>query len=240
MFSTNCLISIMCQPGLPPAHDLFEGVVDYDIAMCLQFLSKKEKWFSYESLNVRVKSFPGESSNKPNSIPNNGAKLGGHAAQNRWLLRFLPILLHDKIKDADNAVWKLILLLRELVEFVCAPRLSDSQVAYMKVLIEELFPHVSLRPKHHYLLHYADLTLQFGPLIHTWTMRFESKHSYFKRCIRSSKNFRNVKSLAERHQLFQTYQSQGGLFKPQLLVSDSTNFYLKLYDGDIRGAVADF
>lgn len=27
----------VCQPGLPPclAHDLFEGVVDYDVALCL-------------------------------------------------------------------------------------------------------------------------------------------------------------------------------------------------------------
>lgn len=61
----------ICQPGLPPclAHDLFEGVVDYDLAMCLQFLIKTEKWFSYEVLNARLKAFPGESSNKLNAIP---------------------------------------------------------------------------------------------------------------------------------------------------------------------------
>ena len=146
---------------------LFEGVVDYDVVMCLQFLIKTKKWFSYESLNNRLKSFPGESSNKPNSIAKKGA------AQNRWLLRFLPILVHDKI-DADNVVWQLVLLLRELVEIVWAPSLSGSQIAYMKVLIkeyvsmrQELLPHVNLRPKHHYLLHYVDLSLQFGPLIHT-------------------------------------------------------------------------
>lgn len=69
----------VCQPGLPPclAHDLFEGVVDYDLAMCLQCLIKEEQWFSYESLNDRLKLFPGESSNKPNAIPNKGKKLGG-------------------------------------------------------------------------------------------------------------------------------------------------------------------
>lgn len=71
-------------------------------------------------------------------------------------------------------------------------------------------------------------------------MRFESKHSYFKRCIRSSKNFRNVtKSLAERHQLFRAYQSHGSLFS-QVQVSDSNSFYLELYDDGIRAAVADF
>lgn len=138
-------------------------------------------------LNDRLKLFPSESSNKPNAILNKGKKLGGHAAQNRWLLRFLPILVNDRIEDADNAVWQLVLLLRELVEFVCAPSLSETQIVYMKLLTEEyvemrqeVFLHSNLRPKHHYLLHYADLSLQFGPLIQNWTMCFESKHSYFK------------------------------------------------------------
>lgn len=108
-------------------------------------------------------------------------------------------------------------------------------------LRQELFPRIPLRPKHHYLLHYADLTLQFGPLIHTWTMRFESKHSYFKRCIRASKNFRNVtKSLADRHQLFQAYQSTGTLFGPQVHVSDSTRFYPELYGQNIQTVVEEF
>lgn len=123
-------------------------------------------------------------------------------------------------------------------------RLSESQIAYIKVLIEkyvemrqELFPHVNLRPKHYY----ADLTLQFAPLIHTWTMRHESKHSYFKGCIRSSKNLKNVtKSLAHRHQLFQAYQGCGSLFGPQVQFSGSTSFYPDLYDRVIRKAVADF
>ena len=34
--------------------------------------------------------------------------------------------------------------------------------------------------------HYASLTLKFGPLMHLWTMRLESKQSYFERCIRYS------------------------------------------------------
>lgn len=113
----------------------------------------------------------------------------------------------------------------------------------MKVLIEEyvemrqqLFPHANLRPKHHYLLHYADLTLQFGPLIHTWTMRFESKHI----AISKGASGQVGKSLAHRHQLFQAFQSSGNLFSQKVQVSDSTSFYPELYDSSIREAVADF
>lgn len=111
----------LCQPGLPPclAHNLF----DCDIAMCLQILIKMKKWFSYKSLNDRLKSFPGESSHKPNAIPNKG------------VLVIEAIVAHDRIEETDSAIRQLVLLLRELAEFVCAPRLSDSQIAYMKVLI---------------------------------------------------------------------------------------------------------
>ncbi|KAI4898988.1 hypothetical protein NFI96_028833 [Prochilodus magdalenae] len=42
------------------------------------------------------------------------------------------------------------------------------------------------------LRHYPGLILKFGPLIRLWTMRFESKLSYFKRCARQLKNFKNL------------------------------------------------
>lgn len=159
----------VCQPGLPPclAHDLFEGVVDYDLSLCLHFLVTTRKWFSYTLLNSRIKSFPGESANKPNVVQSKGEKLGVQAAQNWWLLRFLLILFYDKSADAKDEVWQLLLLLREFAEFVCAPKIAESQVAYMKVILDEyleqrfvLFPNKKFRLKHHYLLHYADPTLK--------------------------------------------------------------------------------
>jgi hypothetical protein len=63
------------------------------------------------------------------------------------------------------------------------------------------------------MTHYAQLTMQFGPLVKMWTMRFESKHQYFKRCIRFCRNFINVASLlANRHQLCQAYLSASPRF----------------------------
>ncbi|XP_070379227.1 uncharacterized protein [Dermacentor albipictus] len=40
--------------------------------------------------------------------------------------------------------------------------------------------------------HFSELLQHFGPLCHVWTMRFESKHQYFKECIRSVRNYKNV------------------------------------------------
>ena len=122
--------------------------------------------------------------------------------------------------DASNAVYQTLLLLREVVEHVMAPTISRGQVAYMDIIITDylqrrmaLFPDDRLRPKHHYMSHYASFTLKFGPLIRLWTMRFESKHQYFKKCIRNSQNFVNVTGmLAFRHQMLQAYLSASRRF----------------------------
>ena len=48
---------------------------------------------------------------------------------------------------------------------------------------------------------------RFGPLVRHWTMRYEAKHSYFKKLAQNVGNFINVPwTLAMRHQLWQCYQ----------------------------------
>ena len=66
-------------------------------------------------------------------------------------------------------------------------------------------------------MHYVRLILEYGPIIHCSTLRFESKHTYFKRVIRAKKCFINVcSSLAFSHQYLQACLLQKGLFAPDL------------------------
>lgn len=223
----------VCSPGLPPcvAHDLFEGVVAYDLPLFLRYFIKK-KWISLELLNKRIeciKLLGADSKVRPAAVHKNLQRLAGSASQNWCFLRIVSVLICDLVQ-VEDAVYQAILVLRLVVEYVMAPALSHGQVAYMKVLVEDylerrqtLFPDVKLRPKHHYMTHYASLTLQFGPLVRLWTMRFESKHQYFKRCMRSSRNFVNVTGmLANRHQMLQAYLSAGKRFASDLTVVKST------------------
>ncbi|KAI2645908.1 hypothetical protein H4Q32_025254 [Labeo rohita] len=127
----------------------------------------------------------------------------GHAFQN-WC--FLA---------GDSEVWQLILQLREIVELVCAPNISSGQTFRDRVL----------KPKHHFLNHYPELIAHFEPLICLWTLRFESKHGYFKRCLRKLHNFKNLcGSLAERHQPLQSFQTAGTLFPPSVVVEKEPEF----------------
>ena len=47
---------------------------------------------------------------------------------------------------------------------------------------------------------------RYGPLVCHWTMRYEAKHSYFKRLAQSIGNFINIPfTLGMRHQQYQCY-----------------------------------
>lgn len=140
------------------------------------------------------------------------------------------------------------MLLRQVVDLICAPAIMAEQVAYLRVLIDEYvhfrcvtFPSKPLKPKHHYLCHYAELIKQFGPLIQLWTMRYESKHTYFKQCARKLHNLKNLcVTLAERHQLLQAYLSAGNLLQLSVQVEKGSELYSDDYNEPIKESIDQF
>ena len=70
--------------------------------------------------------------------------------------------------------------------------------------------------------HHGTISFLFrrGPLVRSWAMRFEAKHSYFKKLVDKLNNFKNIDySLAKRHQALQAYllqTSAGSLFNKAL------------------------
>lgn len=104
----------------------------------------------------------------------------------------------------------------------------------------ELFSDVPLRPKHHYMSHYPELISIYGPLIKVWTMRFESKHTFFKRALRSCHNFKNITyTLTTKHEFLQCFCRLGGGFGLKNVVNTSkiTNFLSYTYSKSLQHAV---
>ena len=207
-----------------------------------------KKWFGFLELHKKIVLFKYKGfdrNNVPCEVDSLKEKLSGNAVQNCTFIRLLPLLIGDKIVDPSDDVWQQIMRLRDIVEFVCAPSIAEWQIAYLKVIIEQyieyrarLFPEHNLKPKHHYLLHYPSLIMQFGPLIRVWTMRFESKHSYFKRCVRSARCFKNVcYTMADRHQLLQAFKCSGLFFHSALQLSNSLPFQLDCYSDALQNII---
>lgn len=72
----------VCQPGLPPClgHDLFEGVVSYDLALYISHLIIKQKELSYVELNRHINHFRylgSDANNKPSDVNPGSEKLPG-------------------------------------------------------------------------------------------------------------------------------------------------------------------
>jgi len=207
----------VCDPGLPPciAHDLLEGVVSHDMILFIKYFIGKG-WFVIEDVNRAYQKFPfkrSDGNKRPNSCSTTKKNLGGTASENWMFILFFPIVMNNFIKCTEDLVWNALLLLRQICQYIFAPALGADQVAYLNAIIidylqerRNLFPDVKLRPKHHFMTHYAYLIKQFGPLSYYSTMRFEAKHQFFKKVIRFSPNFINVLNLlSEKHQLHQAF-----------------------------------
>lgn len=205
--------------------------VSYDLALYLKYF-KQKKWFTYSVLNRRIKQFKCSASDalrKPCAVSSNGVKLSGKAIQNWNFLRLLPVIMGDKVKEPMYDVWQLTLQLKDIVEMICAWRISLPEVAYLDVLIQEylayrlsLFPGQRLKPKHHYLRHYAALILKFGPLIRLCLLSKRIVHSYFKRCARNLKNFKNLCFTLNNTKISAEVMYRGTLYrKGQFLVTNN-------------------
>ena len=115
----------VASPALPPcqAHDLFEGVVQYDMALILQYFEKKTI-FTIDTLNKRICTFQYnkfDMKNMPGNIKNK-VKIGGQAVQTWCLLRLLPLIIGDKLVNEEDPVYQTMLKLEEIIYYIRAPK----------------------------------------------------------------------------------------------------------------------
>lgn len=69
-------------------------------------------------------------------------------------------------------------------------------------------------------------------------MRFESKHCFFKRCMKSAQNFKNVtQTLSEKHQLLQAYKQSSQYFQNTVEVANSIPLLMDTFHQDIQSAI---
>ena len=241
--------------GLPPdpAHDLLEGIVAFELHLCLNSLVSKG-YFTLDYLNGQLKCFKfcgHDRTNRPHPINlgRDSKTVGGNAHENWSLLRMLPLLVGAQIPEGDPA-WELILYLKDIVEISFSPVLSDSAIGFLdviikehKLLLRETFPQFILKPKHHFIEHYPHLITCFGPLALTSTLRFESKHSFLKKALKQLMNYKNIcQSLANKHQLYQALEmSDTEYLKPAFIAHHEPTFVpLSVMNNSVQTELSSF
>lgn len=127
--------------GYPPdiAHDLFEGVIPVELALCLSVLIKK-KYFTLSELNDSVAHFPykwTDKTNSPHSVHHNFAicrSVGGNMHENWALIRLLPFFIGSKIHEP---AWQILMTLKEIVQLVVSPVYTAESTGYLDSKISE-------------------------------------------------------------------------------------------------------
>ena len=193
------------------AHDVFEGVAqEYICQVLVQFI--KDKLLTLDQVNELILNFQYadiDKRNKPQQIkqkPLTKLKLKQTACEMWNFIRLFPLIFGQYVIES-NIHWKLCISFVNLVEKLCAHAFNDDSLSNLDEKIDEfikgyskLYPDNNVKPKLHFITHYPVNIKKFGPLVKT--LRFESKHSYFKRSIANSRNRVNVSySMARHHQM---------------------------------------
>ena len=197
-------------------HDLFEGVVHYELKLFFHYCASNNIFF-VTTLNNRMRGYDFGNEDKPSiidpsSIDQLNRKFSQSAAQMITLVKNLSLLIGDKIPENDKN-WYSVLLLIKICQIALSPVHSNDTIPYLNILVEEklellqtLYPDSTMKPKMRYMVHYPSQIQRHGPLVHSWTMRHEAKLSFIKRSSRRG-NFKNIlKTVVKHHQQWLCYQ----------------------------------
>ena len=144
-----------------------------------------------EDLNFRICAFDYGSQislNKPCEIIEGHVKKGClimSSSEMRCLIENLNLMIGHLIPEKDEC-WLLYLQLKNIITVIWSPKIHITTHEYLQVLIEEYLLSLTekfpgcLKPKHHYLTHYATSMKNFGPLGKLSCLRDEGKHKIGK------------------------------------------------------------
>lgn len=188
-FSVNCF------------HDILEGVCHYDLISILKNLFQ-QKVLCLSDLNRRIEifNFGVHSINKPplfnkDFLEKNKIRVSG--SEMFVLIVYLPMIIGDLVSNRSNE-WKLLIALREIISIVFRKHHHKDSLQYLRYAISNhnnLYKKVSgsyLKPKFHFLVHYASVMEKIGPVSAISSIRFESKHQTLKKSIYISNNRTNI------------------------------------------------
>lgn len=202
--TTNFAVDIM--------HDVFEGVCRYDMCHIITYLIN-QNYFSIETLNIRKHMFNygeieiGNISPEITAVHLSKFRLKMTAREVMTFMHLFTLMVGDLVPH-DDEVWKFLLNLIKIIEILLAFEISYDLAERLQSLIQQhhieytrLFGD-TLKPKHHFMLHYLSVIMQSGPPRLYWCFRFEAFHKEFKTYARSTTSRKNIcVSFAKKYQL---------------------------------------
>lgn len=197
-------------------HDGPEGIAHYTMIPILKHLLDLDP-LSLETLNCRMYMFDYgcDVNNKPPSVTRENLdkkKLKMTASEMTVFVRYFGLFVGDLVPE-DDEYWHMYLHLYDIFDIFQSRHLTDDIVPILQNLVSEhnqLYMNLTgetLKPKHHFLLHYPRLFRINGPFAPISSMRNEGKHKELKNYTNVCMSRRNVLySLAVKRQIAHCYR----------------------------------
>ena len=86
-----------------------------------------------------------------------------YTAAEMWCLaRLLPLMIGEHVPE-DDCRWRLYIMFLTIMDYTFSPNTDKDNIEYVRYLIGnhhirfcELYPHCSIIPKQHYMIHFPD------------------------------------------------------------------------------------
>jgi hypothetical protein len=184
----NCLDAFknIEQTPFDMMHDFLERIVSSDCQSILIGLSNSGvislRAYNEALSNMKFEDY--ESGDRPFLVKEGEKKLTGKAMSLALHVRVMPIVLHLIADiDEDCELFQLLCNIHNILEILMAHTLAPEDAFLLQNLVIEFFrlrracaeklpsTFCKLVPKHHYLEHYAQQVMKFGPFTASWTAR---------------------------------------------------------------------
>lgn len=174
-------------------HDVVEGIAHYDmIPIISHFINIGDFTLSGLNYSLQMFNYGLDAQNKPPCISDDFAtrsKLKMTTSEMVLFCRLFGIIVGHHVKSYDDPFWILYLLLREIIEFLYSKSVSEESASAFKILVLEHHnqymkcTNQCLKPKHHNLVHYANVMMQSGPIVLLSVIRLEGFHKALKKLL---------------------------------------------------------
>lgn len=135
-------------------HDVLEGICAYDLPLIIKALIDS-RVVTLPLINHKLQTFDYNYDDASNRIPvitSLDAEMLTFDACQLWsATRVLSLAIGDKVPEKCD-VWRVYLLLRDLLDLILTPKLSERQLKQLGAIISEyllmrvsLFPHMTLK-----------------------------------------------------------------------------------------------
>lgn len=189
-------------------HDILEGVIPtllrHIFIYCID-----QKLLKKTEIQDRVRDFNYGihlRKSKPSFLDLDSPNLNQNASQNYCLMINTPFILLD-LKNELSGIWSSVQSLLIIMRIVFSNVIHENDVKLLDESVEQFLEsfinnfNAPLKPKFHFLTHYARSIRASGPIKMFWMMRMDAKHKFFTNWIAKQKNHKNItQTLSNKHQ----------------------------------------